>query len=96
MGDQGKSGPGRLNIFFHNAIYRGGISFLFPGAKVTGYIHFHPSGHFQELGHPADRQKPNVDNCKRMIKSIYSDNPLFSSIQNFRAFGKQLSLINVL
>lgn len=63
---------------------------------MTGYIHFHPTSNLQELGHLAERQKTNVDSCKRMTKSIYTDNLLHSSVKNVRAFGKQLSLINLL
>lgn len=31
-----------------------------------------------------------------MTESVYTDNPLHSSVKNVRAFGKQLSLINLL
>lgn len=63
---------------------------------MTGCIRFHQTSDFQELGHPAERQRTNVDSCKRMTESIYTDNPLHSSVKNVRAFGKQLSLINLL
>lgn len=71
--------PAGLAFFPHNAVIRGGISFLFTGEKMTGYTHFHPSGHLQELGHPAERPNPNADECERMTQSTQADNPLHPS-----------------
>lgn len=66
MEEQGKSGPGGLNIFFIVLFLGDGFNSFFPGAKVTGYINLPPFGYFLELGYPAERQKTNVDNGKRM------------------------------